>query len=168
MLVHRDERGFGGHKLHLVARQLMPGDVDLPPDHVVGPEQEVLHGDTLLNAIGSAVHPALAIAGQVHHCLTQRLAGDRARVRAHAAHHRLALGDGGAFVQLRRLDRGPLSGRAGPDHEQVVLVAGHVIRSASLPIQTDAIDRPVLRRRIARGREMFAAQSGALTPPVLI
>src|SRR5262249_43819681 len=76
----------------------------------------------LLDRVGRAVDAALAVPGEVEHRLAQGLAGDGAGVDAHAAHHRLALHDGHALIQLGRLDGRPLAGRAGTDDQHIVVV----------------------------------------------
>ena len=112
--------------LHPVAHELGADDVNLVGHDMVGAEEQVGDGDVLLDSVGRPVQPALAVARQVQDGLAQRLAGDRSRVDADAAHHRLALHNRHALAQLGRLDRRPLPRWPRSNHHQVVLRLLHV------------------------------------------
>ena len=91
--VRIDERRLGGEHLDLVAHQLVARDVDLVAHDVIGAEQQILHGDVLLDRVRRAVQTAQPIARQMQDRLAQGLARNRAGVDAHAADDRLALDD---------------------------------------------------------------------------
>src|SRR5690606_2781210 len=114
--------------LHPVTLQLVARHVYFVPNDLVCAEQQVGQGDVLLDGVRGAVEAALAIAREVQHGLAQRFAGDGAGVDAHAAHHRLALHDGHALVELGRLDGRPLPGRSRADHQKVEVVVCHGVR----------------------------------------
>src|SRR5262249_31123336 len=78
--VRLDEGRLGGEDLDLVAHQLVARYVNFVTDNVVGAEQQVLHGDVLLDRVGGAVQLVQAVAAQVQHRFTQRLAGNGAAV----------------------------------------------------------------------------------------
>jgi len=119
------KRAFRGQHFDAVAHQLVARDVNFVADHMVGAEQQVIHRDVLLDGVRRAVHPALAVAGEVQHGLAQRLAGGGPAVDAHPADHGFALDEGHALVQFGSLDRRALSGRAGADHHHVVVIFWH-------------------------------------------
>jgi hypothetical protein len=116
---HRGRRD----QLDPVAHQLVAGHVDLVLDDLVGAHQQVLHRDVLLDRVGRAVEFARAVARQLQHRFAQRLRRDCAEVDADPAEHGGALDDRDPLVELCALDRRPLAGRAGADHQEVVVVA---------------------------------------------
>ena len=74
--VHRvliDDGGDAGEKLDAVALQLMPADLDLVANHVVGAQQQVVHRDVFFDHVRGAVDRALAEAGEMQHRLAQCL-----------------------------------------------------------------------------------------------
>src|SRR5262245_41399826 len=100
-VVHPDrvgthKRAFGGDHFDVVADQLVASHVDLMAYHPIRAEQEVLHRDVLLDRIRRAVDAAFTISGQVKGGLTERFAGDSARVDAYATDHGFAFDDGNA------------------------------------------------------------------------
>ena len=107
-----DKRSFGAENFNVIAHQLVARHVHLMADHVVGAEHQVLHGDVLLDGVRRTVQATQPVARQVQGCFTQRLAGDGARVDAHAADHGFALDQCDALVQLGGLNGGALAGRA--------------------------------------------------------
>jgi len=108
-------------ELDIVAHQLMTGDIDLVLDHPVGAKQQILHRDVLLHGVGSAVEFARAVAAELECGLAQGLRRDRAEIDTAATKHGLALDDGDFLVELGALDRRPLAGRPGADHQQIVV-----------------------------------------------
>ena len=50
-----DDGGDAGKKLDAVALQLMLADLDLVADNVIRPQQQIAHGDVLLDGVGGAV-----------------------------------------------------------------------------------------------------------------
>ena len=125
-----DESRRSLQQLDMVSLQLVADDVDLASDDAVRPLAEVLHRDVGLDPVALAVHLPLAHAGQVDDCFSERLGRDRSGVHAHAADHGAALDHGHCSSELRRLDSRALTGRAGPDHDEVDVVA----HPESLPV----------------------------------
>ena len=104
------ERSCCADQLHAVARQLMPDDIDLVADDLVGAEQQILDRDVLLDGVGHAVERRSRKPGQVQNGLAECLAGDGAGVDADAAEHGLALDDARRACRAWR----PESRPAGP------------------------------------------------------
>ena len=122
--VRVDEARVAVQHLHVVARQLVAHHVDLALDDGLRAPEEVLDRDVVLHLVALPVQLLLGHAGQVDHGLAQRLGRQRAGVGAHPADHVPPLDDGDALAELRGLDRGLLSGRAGTDHQQVEVARG--------------------------------------------
>jgi hypothetical protein len=120
--VRIDERCRGDENVDAIAHQLMPSHVDLVADHVIDAEKEVAHRDVLLDRVRRPVDAALTIAGETQRRFAEGLAGNRAGVDAHAADNRSLLDDGDPLAEFGALDGGAVSGGAGADDRQVVVV----------------------------------------------
>src|SRR5262249_4808783 len=147
--VRIDERRLRRENVDAVAHQLVPRDVDLVADHVIDPEQQIAHRDVLLDRVGGAVETALAVSRQPQRRLAQRLARDRSGVDADTADDGALLDDRHAFIELRRLDRGAMTGRTRTDDEQVVIVVRHEGSSVHRGSSTDGV------RWLARGTTLI-------------
>ena len=119
--VRIDEARAAGLDVHVVPNQLVLHDVDLALHHLPRAQAEILDGDLLLHAIAGAVGLALRHPREVDDRLAERLRGDRPPVDRDPA-ELAALDEGHAVAQLRGLDRGLLTGRPGPDDEELVVV----------------------------------------------
>src|SRR5260370_31674136 len=95
------------------------------PDDLVSAEEQVCNADILLDAVRIAVKLALAEPRKMQHRLAQSLAGNGAGVDADPPNDCSSLDDRHALVELGRLDGGALARRAGPNHEQIVVVFTH-------------------------------------------
>src|SRR6185437_13468821 len=111
----------GGDHLDAVAAQLVPDDLGLVLDHLAAARLQVRHRDPALDAVALAVKGALAVAREIEHGLTQRLARDRSLRDAVAAQRRPPLDDRDAPAQLRRLDRRALPAWPAADDDHVVV-----------------------------------------------
>ena len=118
--VRVDEARAPGNDLDVVAQQLVPHDVDLALDHLLGANAQILHRDHFLHAVAVAVRRPLGHAGEVDDHLTEGLRRDRPPVDRDAA-ELAPLDEPYAASELRPLDRGLLSGRAGTDDEELVV-----------------------------------------------
>ncbi len=125
----RIEEGCGADdKIHRVADQLVLNHFLLGFDDMVATLGEVLESDIFFDPVAGAVKVALSESGKEQHRFAQRFARDRAGVDADAADDFLAFDDGDFFADLSGLDRGLLAGRAGADHQHVIVC--HWIASA--------------------------------------
>ena len=105
------ERSCGGNQLYVVARELVPGYVNLVPNDLIGAEEQVLDRNVLLDGVRDAVEGALAEARQIEYRLSKGLAGNRSGVDADPAKYRPALHQRHALVELGGLNGGTLAGR---------------------------------------------------------
>ncbi len=108
-------------ELDIIAHQLMAGDVDFVLDHPVGAKQQILHRDVLFDGIGGAVKFPRAIAAKFERRLAQSLGRDRAEIDAAPAEHGASFDDRDFLVELRALDCSALTGRAGTDHQKIII-----------------------------------------------
>ena len=122
-----DETGGSLHDRHVVPKELVPDDIGLQPDYVVGPSVELLDVDVFLDAVALPVHAALGESGEVENGLTEGLRGDRAAHHADPA-ELAPLHDHRSSPELRGLDDRLLPGGAASDgHEvEVVVHARHL------------------------------------------
>jgi hypothetical protein len=119
---HRVRRRKSRHAfehVHAVALQLRPDHVALAPDHGVAAEQQILHRDVVLRAVRAAVQHALAQSRQIQYRFTQRLAGNRTGIDAHAADVVALLDDRDRLAELRSLYRGALPGGAAAQNDEI-------------------------------------------------
>jgi hypothetical protein len=125
--VWRGKGGLRGEQLDIVSHQLVAGDIKLVMNYPVGPRQQILDRDVLLYCVGRAIKFSGAIAGQLEDRLAQGFRGDRAEIDAAPAEHSFSLDDRDPLAELGSLDGGPLSSRAGADHQEIVIerVLGH-------------------------------------------
>ena len=119
------EGRLGIDHLHAVALQLVARHVDFMADHVFRAEKKVFHGNVLLDRVRLSVNAPQSISGKINDRLAQSLAGDGSGIDADAAQHSLALDEGSALVEFRRLDRRPLSRRSRSDDQHVIVVIRH-------------------------------------------
>ena len=139
-----------GAVLRTFGDDVKPGDVFALNDpydggsHLpdVDPLPLLLHDDVL--AVHECAHGALALhrdvdgvaiaalveAGEVQRRFAQGLGGDRAGVDARAAEDRLALDEGDALAEVRRLRRSLFTCRTGADDDQVVHVSSGSVSGA--------------------------------------
>ena len=99
----------------------MAHHVDFVLDHPIGADQQILDRDVLFDGVGGAIELARAIPGQFEHHLAQGLGRNCAKIDAAPTDHGLPLDHGDFFVELRALDRRPLAGRPGADHQKIVV-----------------------------------------------
>ncbi len=106
--------------LDVVARKLRLRHIDLGLDHMLHPERQVRHRDPFLHPVVHAIDGLVVIPREVQHRLTHRLRRNRAGVDRGPAHHLAHLHQRNLLSQLRPKDGGALSGRPGPNHNQIV------------------------------------------------
>lgn len=123
-----DERRLRGDQLDAVAHQLVAHNVDLMSHDVLGPEQQVLHADVLLDRVRLSVQFALAVSGEIKRRLTKSLTRDRPRVEHDPADDVVPLDERHALIDLRGLHRSTLAGWARPDYHYVVIVLSHQLQ----------------------------------------
>jgi hypothetical protein len=106
--------------LDVVARKLRLGHIDLGLDDVLHPEGQVRHRDAFLHPVVHAVDGLVVIPGEVQHRLAHGLRRDSAGMDAAAAHQLARLDQGDLLAELGSVNGSSLSGRAGPDDDQIV------------------------------------------------
>ena len=108
-----------------VAPQLRADYVRLARNDARDARSEVLNRDISLASIGASIEGSDGNSSQLKNGLTDALAGNRAGVDAHAAHHERAVHHRHALAQLRGADRALLARRATADDNQIVRLVGH-------------------------------------------
>ncbi len=117
------KRPVPNHRLHPIAGELMFQHIDLMIQGHMQSGHQVLGFDILLDAVGSAVEPALSPSGQVQHRFTQCLGWDRAGMDGNAADPAALLDHENGATEFGSLDGGAASGGAAAEDDEVV--SGH-------------------------------------------
>ena len=161
-----DEPALPGQHPDVVSGELVSDHVHLARHHLLGAPDQILDGDLFLDPVALAVQAPLGQAGEVDRRLAQRLGGDRAGVRAHAADGVAALDHGDRGAHLGRLDRRLLPGRARAQHHEIEAAAFHR-RDATRPAASrwsSASARPRRGRPRAAPARRTAARPAAARP----
>src|SRR5262249_61712100 len=107
----------------VVARELVMDDVALAAHDLGDAREELLDGRTVLGDVPEL--RVVAAAGERReHCLAEGLAGDGARVQAHAAEDATLFDDRRPAAELRALHGGALPRRAASETEKIEVVGG--------------------------------------------
>ena len=117
--VGRDEVGLAPDQVDVIAVEVAADQLELVADDLLADEDQVGDRDVLLDPIALAEQPAIAGPGQVQDGLAEGLGWDRARVDRRAAQHGTLLDDDRLLAELRRLNRGLLTGRTRADHRAI-------------------------------------------------
>ena len=108
--------------LHRVAAELVLQHLDFVVERLLQPRDQIDRADILLDPVGAAVEAALAPAGEIEHGFAQGFRRDRAGMDRNAADPPALFHHQNRLAELGELDGGAAAGRAGADHEHVIII----------------------------------------------